>query len=97
VRATLLKSNASGTQPDQVLALNTTRVALGQFSSQPLVPLAGPLPQGLVHVRLEASFRPGAQSDSILAVTDNGRRLHGHGMATVDDHADWTLDLEAPL
>ena len=46
---------------------------------------------------LEASFAPGAQSDSILAVTDRGRRFRGHGMTAAGDHSDYALTLEAPL
>jgi len=97
LRATLLAAGASGTQPVRTLALTGTRVALGEFSAPPLVPAAGPLPQGLVRVRVEASFGPGAQTDSILAVTDRGRRLRGHGMTPAGDHADYALTLEAPL
>jgi hypothetical protein len=97
VRATLLASDASGTQPDRMLALTSARVALGEFSAPPLVPVSGPVPQGIVRVRLEATFTPGEQTDSILAVTDRGRRLRGHGMTPAGDHADYALTLEAPL
>ena len=91
VRATLLAGDGT------MLAVTNARVALGVFSSQPLVPSSGPLPTGLVHVRVEALFGTGAQTDSILAVTDRGRRFHGHGMTPADDHADWRTTLEAPL
>jgi hypothetical protein len=97
LRATLLAAGASGTQPERMLALTSARVALGEFSAPPLVPVSGPVPQGLVRVRLEASFGPGEQTDSILAVTDRGRRLRGHGMTPAGDHSDYALTLEAPL
>ena len=91
VRAVLL------TGEDHMLAATGAQVALGVFSSQPLVPSTGPLAQGLVRVRVEASFADGAQTDSILAVTDRGRRFHGNGMAPAGDHADWRITMEAPL
>ena len=91
VRATLLTSD------DHMLAVTGARVEAGIFSSQPLVPTAGPLPRGLVRVRVEAQFGPRAQTDSILAVTDRGRRFHGNGMTPAEDHADWRITMEAPL
>jgi len=91
VRATLLSTD------DHMLAVTGARVEAGIFSSQPLVPSVGPLPHGLVRVRVEALFAPGAQTDSILAVTDRGRRFRGQGMTPADDHADWRITLEAPL
>jgi hypothetical protein len=91
VRATLLTSD------DHMLAVTGARVEAGIFSSQPLVPTAGPLPHGLVRVRVEAQFGPRAQTDSILAVTDRGRRFHGNGMTPAEDHADWRITMEAPL
>jgi len=97
LRATLLAAGSSGTQPDRMLAVTGARVALGEFSAPPLVPVSGPVPPGLVRVRIEASFGPGAQTDSILAVTDRGRRLRGQGMTPAGDHADYALTLEAPL
>jgi hypothetical protein len=91
VRVTLL------TPAEEMLAVTTARVELGHFSSQPLVPGSGPLLPGLAIVRLEARFASGAQTDSILAVTDHGRRFRGHGMTPAGDHADYLISLEAPL
>jgi len=56
----------------------------------------GPAPDSADHDG-EAQFGPHAQTDSILAVTDQGRRFHGNGMTPVDDHADWRITMEAPL
>ena len=97
VRATLLTADVSGTQEPKMLAVTTARVEGGQFSSQPLAPLSGPPPPGLVRVRLEASFTRGAQTDSVLAVTDRGRRYRGRGVTPAGDHSDWMFTMEAPL
>ncbi|MEP7029040.1 MAG: hypothetical protein ABI960_10630 [Candidatus Eisenbacteria bacterium] len=80
------------------VATSTAMVAVGRFMSQPLVPLSGPVPQGIVRVRLTASFAPGHQTDEVLSASAHGRRYEGHGMhAMGDDYAIYETTLEAPL
>jgi len=81
----------------EAVASTTGQVALGRFASAPLNGPHGPLPQGLVRLRIRASFLPGAQSDAILGATSNGRRFRGKGMHEMGESAVYEVDIEAPL
>jgi hypothetical protein len=81
----------------RALAMTNAAVTLGQFTSQPLSPASGPLPPGLVAVRVGVSFAPGAQTDQVLNATTRGLRFSGTGMTPSRDHADYSTSLEAPL
>ncbi len=81
----------------EAVAATTGEVALGRFASTPLNGPHGPLPQGLVRLRIQASFLPGAQSPAILGATDNGRRFRGKGMHEVGESSVYEVDIEAPL
>lgn len=92
----LVEPGAAGSSA-RALAMTNAAVALGEFTSQPLTPASGPLPPGLVTVRVGASFAPGAQSDQVLNAAAQGLRFSGTGMTPSRDHADYSTTLEAPL
>jgi hypothetical protein len=79
------------------LAMTNAAVTLGQFTSQPLNPASGPLPPGMVAVRVGVSFAPGAQTDQVQNAAARGLRFSGTGMTPSRDHADYSTSLEAPL
>jgi hypothetical protein len=86
-------------RPREFEAVATTQgeVRLGRFSSTPLKPPTGPLPTGPAHLRITASFGPGAQSPDVLSATGNGRRFRGQGMHEVGAYSIYEVDLEAPI
>jgi hypothetical protein len=89
-----------GAPPDafEAIAVQSARVALGRFASQPLVPVSGPAPAGLLRVRLMAPFGPGQQTDEVMNATARGRRFTGHGMHAVDPtYAVYETTVEVPL
>lgn len=81
----------------EAIATTECEVALGRFSSAPLTPQSGPLPRGPVHVRVSASFAPGAQSDAVMAATGNGRRFRGAGMHESHGVVIYQVDLEGTI
>ena len=94
------RAPATGAAPDafEAVAVSSARVALGRFTSQPLVPVSGPAPTGLVRVRLLAPFGPGQQSDEVMNATARGRRFTGHGMHAVDEaYSVYETTVEVPL
>jgi hypothetical protein len=89
---------ASGAPQYEAIASTTAIVTLGRFAANPLVPTGGPLPQGVVRVRITASFAPGHQTEEVLSASAHGRRYDGHGMHAVgEDYAIYETTLEAPL
>ncbi len=89
---------AAGEPQYDAVATSTALVTLGRFTTQPLVPLSGPLPQGVVRVRLMASFGPGQQNDEVQSASAHGRRYDGPDMHAVgNDYAVYETTLEAPL
>lgn len=97
-RARPAPRGAAGGPQYEAIASSTPTVSLGRFTSNPLVPDGGPVPQGLVRVRFTASFAPGQQSEEVLSASAHGRRYDGHGMHAVgEDYAVYETMLEAPL
>ena len=91
-------SGAAGELRYEAMASTIALVALGRFTSNPLVPGSGPVPQGVLRVQLRASFAPGQQSDEVLSASAHGRRYDGPGMHAVgEDYAVYETTLEAPL
>ncbi len=86
--------------PRGLEAMTTSRatVELGQFMSGPLVPLAGPVPQGMYVIRLTTPFGETDQAPEVLRAADSGRRFEGSGtQAAPDGRIVHETTLEAPL
>jgi hypothetical protein len=97
ITVTLQRPRPGAPHEYEAVASTSGQVALGRFVSQPLSLPEGPVPQGLVRVRIRAPFLPGQQSDEVLAATANGRRFKGKGMHEAGEFAVYEVDLEAPL
>ncbi len=68
-------------------AMTTSRatVELGHFMSGPLVPLSGPVPQGMYTIRLTVPFGETDQTPEVRRAADSGRRFAGPGAQTAPD------------